>query len=158
MRWFSAWTPENQNHRCSLYERSLTVDDGDVSVLVVLRQSDWGTRDWRHSSNRPAAVSAVEVARRHPRFAPSTNSSGSSREPTSSQASTQAVGEAEWIPRAVAAVRLVDPLHHGDLGGHAVVLTRQDHWLEQHGVSLVISHKHVNARARREDNCGRIGR
>lgn len=157
--WFSAWASEKQNQRCSLYYRSLTVDDGDVSVLVVLWQRDRGTRDGRQSSDRPAAISAVKVARCHPCLVPSTCSSGPTRQSASSQATTQAVGDAERIPRAVAAVWLVDPLHHGGLGGHAVVLTWQDHWLEQHSIPFLISHKHMNPRATVwEDICGRIRR
>ena len=132
--------------------RSLTVDDGDVSVLVVLWQCDRGTRDGGHHSDRPAVVRAVEVVCRHPRLVPSSGSSGPTRQPASS---TLAVGVVEGIPCAVAAVRLVDPLNHGGLRGHTGVLTRQNHRLEQHGIPLLIPHKHVDPRATgREDAYG----
>lgn len=136
--------------------QSLTVYYGDVSVLVVLWQRNRGTRDGRHSSDRPTAVCAVKVARCHPSLVPSTCSSGPTHQTASTNSTIQAVGEAEGISCAVTAVRLVDPLHHGSLSGHAVVLTRQDHWLEQHSIPLLISHKHVNSWARVwEDICGR---
>lgn len=136
--------------------KRLTVDDGDVSGLVVLRQCDWRTRDGSHSSDRPAAVSAVKVACCHPCIVPSTSSSSSTRKPTSSQASTNTVGEIERIPRAVPTVWLVDPLNHRGLSGHTVVLTWQNHWLKQHSIPFLISYKHMNARATgREDICGR---
>lgn len=147
---------------CSLYCRTLTVDDGDVSVLVVLRQGDGGTGDGCYSSDCPAAVCAVKVARRHPCLVATACSYASARQSpssSSSQPTAHAVLEAEGIPCAVAAVRLVDPLHHGDLGGHAVVLTRQDHRLEQHSIPLLISHKHMDPGARVwEDHCGWTGR
>lgn len=125
----NGWNPADlkPGERC----RTLTVDDGDVSVLVVLRQGDGGTRDGRHRSDRPAAVGAVQVAGCDSAFVAASSCSSSSsyrapgRQPTSSQAAAHAVGEAEGVPGAVAAVGLVDPLHHGDLGGDAVVLTRQ---------------------------------
>lgn len=128
----------------AMFYRSLTVDDRDVSVLVVFWQCDWGTGDGGNGSDRPAAVRAVKVACSHCCLVPPTDSCGSTRQPTSSQASTQAVREAEWIPRPVTTVRLVDPLHHRCLGGHAGVLTWQDHWLEQHSIPLLISHIHMN--------------
>lgn len=141
--------------------RTLTVDYGDVSVLVVFRQGDGGTRDGRHSSDRPAAVCAVKVAGCGPRFVAGASCASTCQSPSShsSEPTGHTVGEAEGIPRAVAAVRLVDPLHHRDLGGDAVVLTRQDHGLEEHGIPLLISYKHMHPRARVwEDHCGSTGR
>lgn len=136
--------------------QTLTVNDGDVSVLVVLWQCDWGTRDGSHSSDGPTVVRAVEVAGCHPLLVPSADSSRSACQPSPTQASAQVVGKAKWIPGAVTTVRLVDPLHHGGLVGHGGVLARQNHWLEQHSILLLISHKHLDAGAGwREDTCGR---
>lgn len=144
---------------CSLYYRGLTVDYGDVSVLVILWQCDGRPRNGGNCSDRPAAVSAVNVVCCHPCLIASTSPSSPSAQPASSQANIQTVGVAEWIPCTVATVRLVNPLHHRGLSRHTVVLARQDHWLEQHGILLLISHKDMNPWAtRREDNCGRMRR
>lgn len=102
----------------------LTVDDGNVSVLVEFWQCDRGSRDRGHSSYGPAVVGAVEVARRQACLVACTDSSISTGQPTTSQASTHAVREAERISCTVSTVWLVDPLHHGSLGWHTRVLTR----------------------------------
>lgn len=132
----------------------LTVDDGNISVLVVLWERDRGPGYGGHGPDGPPVVGAVEMARSGARLVASADPSASTLQPASAQASAQAVGEAERVPRAVPAVRLVDPLHHSGLSGNTGVVARQNHWLEQSSVPLLISHHHMEAWAwRRDDTC-----
>ncbi len=108
-----------QNNNLLLWfvvELRLTVDDGNVPVLVVLREGDGRALSRCHDAHRPAAVPAVQV-----------NGGAELR-----AVDRQRVGEAEGVTAAVAAVRLVPPLDDWSLRGDAGVMTRQNHRLEEH--------------------------
>lgn len=117
--------------------RGITVDDGDVPAFVVLRQGHGGSLRRGHDPHGAACVGALQVGR------------GAHL----GRLHGQALGQAEGVPRAVPAVGLVPPLHHRRLGGGRLVLTREDHRLEEHGVALLLPHGDVHAIARA--HCGR---
>lgn len=96
----------------------LTIDDGNISVLVELRESDRGPRDGGHVPDSPPVVRAVQVAGSCTRLIASARPYISTLQP----ASTQAVWEVKGVPCAVPAVRFVNPLHHSWLCGNAGVL------------------------------------
>ena len=106
----------------------LTVNDGDVSALVVLRQGHGGSLAGGHDAHRAAGVRALQVG---------LGTEGGAQHP-------QSVG-GEGFLRAVVAVGLVPPLHHRRLAGGGVVLARQDHRLEEHGQLLLLLHGDVHA-------------
>ncbi len=97
-------------------ELRLTVDDGNVPVLVVLSEGDGRALSRRHDTHRPAAVPAVQV------------NGGAEL----GAVDRQCVREAEGVTAAIAAVRLVPPLDDWSLRGDAGVMTRQNHRLEEH--------------------------
>lgn len=77
-----------------------------------------------HHPNRAAAVGALQVSR-------------------SSQLRglhAQSLLQGEGVPRAVPAVRLVPPLHHRSLPGGCLVVTGEDHGLEEHRKLLLLWH------------------
>lgn len=51
----------------------------------------------------------------------------------------------EGLFGAVSTVGLVPPLHHWGLGGGRMVLTREDHGLEEHCKTLLLPHYDVHA-------------
>lgn len=108
--------------------QGLTVDDGDVSALVVLGEGDGRSLSRRHDAHRPAAVPAVQV-----------NGGAELR-----AVDGQRVGEAEGVARAIAAVGLVPPLDDRSLRGDAAVLTRQNHRLEEHRKAPLVTNRDLH--------------
>lgn len=107
----------------------VTVNDGDVSSFVVLSQCQRGAHCRRHNPNCAAAVGALQMGR---------GAQIGSR-------LTQGLRQSEGVPCAVPTVRLVPPLHHRSLYGARLELTREDHRLEEHGVTLLLPDRDMHA-------------
>lgn len=106
----------------------VTVYDGDVSAFVVLGQRHRGSLRRGHDPDCAAAVGALQVR----------------RGPQLWGLDAQGLLQAEGLSRAVSAVGLVPPLHHGGLGGGRLVLAREDHGLEEHREPLLLSHYDID--------------
>ena len=117
----------------------LTVEDGDIPVLVVLRQSDGGSRDGGYDPDRAAAVRALQMGRVALLHPPKASAA------PMTPGGPVGVWVSEGLARAVTAVGLVPPLDHGGLGGDTGVLARQNHRLEQQSILPVLSYRHLDS-------------
>lgn len=123
----------------------ITVYDGDVSAFVVLGQRHGGSLRRGHNPNGPAVVGTLQVG------------SGSEI----GRLHAQTLRQGEGLSRAVATVGLVPPLHHRVLDGARLVLTREDHGLEEHRKPLLLPHRDMDTITRthwrRQDKQGEKG-
>lgn len=111
--------------------RSLTVYDGDVSALVELGQRYGGSLRRGHDPNGAAVVRTLQVGigSQHRRLG------------------AQPLRQGEGRLGAVATVGPVPPLHHRRLDGGRLVLTWQDHGLEEHSKALLLPHYDIHTTA-----------
>lgn len=112
----------------SLTNLHSTVDDGDVSALVVLSQRHGGTLAGGYDADGAAAVGALQVG------------CGAQLGPLD----PKALGKSEGVSCAVMAVGFVPPLHHRGLGRRRVVLALEHHRLEEHGETLLLPNRHLH--------------
>lgn len=102
----------------------ITVYDADVSAFVVLSQRHGGSLGRCHYPNCAGVVRALQVGLGSQRWG----------------LDAQGLRKGEGLLHVVSTVGLVPPLHHRELDGGRLVLTREDHGLEEDCILLFLLH------------------